>query len=99
VRALYAQYGIDQSSLGPAADDGGTSPSGAPRRSARTESAVVWKKHADGTLEPVQITLGITDHAYTEVTRVLHGSLKPGDEVVTTAVTSKGGGGPQAIRR
>jgi HlyD family secretion protein len=99
VRALYAQYGIDQSSLGPAADDGGTAPSGAVRRSAHTESAVVWKKHADGTLEPVQITLGITDHAYTEVTQVLHGSVRPADEVVTTAVTSKGGGGPQAIRR
>lgn len=99
VRGLYAQYGIDQSSLGPAADDGGAQTSGAPRRPARTESAVVWKKHADATLEPVQITLGITDHAYTEVTQVLHGSLKPGDEVVTTAVTSKGGGRPQAIRR
>jgi HlyD family secretion protein len=99
VRALYARYGIDQSSLLPAVDDGGAVASATPRRSTHTESAVVWKKHADGTFEPVQITLGITDHAYTEVTRSLHGSLEPGDEVITTAVTSKAGGGPQAIRR
>jgi HlyD family secretion protein len=99
VRVLYARYDIDQSSLSSVTDDGGTAPSGTPRRSARTESAIVWKKHADGTIEPVQITLGITDHAYTEVTRALHGSLEPADEVVTTAVTSKGGSGPQAIRR
>ena len=98
VRALYTQYGIDQSRIGVSADDG-ESASSAPRKSARTESVVVWKKHGDGTLEPVPITLGITDHAYTEVTQVLRGSLKAGDEVVTTAVTSKASGGPQAIRR
>ena len=98
VRALYTQYGIDQSRLGLAAEDGESASSSA-RKTARTESVVVWKKHGDGTLEPVQITLGITDHAYTEVTQVLRGSLKAGDEVVTTAVTSKASGGPQAIRR
>ena len=96
VRALYAQYGIDQAQLGASADDAGPSTA---RRSPRSESVVVWKKRADGTLEPVQVTLGITDHAYTEVTQVLHGSVKPGDELVTTAVSAKASGGPQAIRR
>jgi len=33
----------------------------------RAENAVVWKLHADNTMEPVKISLGITDHAYTQV--------------------------------
>ena len=99
VRALYAKYGIDQTRLAPAGEATSGAADAQPRRAARTESAIVWKAGADGTLEPVQVTLGITDHAYTEVTAVLHGSLKPGDEVTTTAVTSKSGQGPGAIRR
>ena len=99
VRALYVEYGIDQTRLGLAEESGElASTAASARKSARTESVVVWKKHSDGTLQPVPVTLGITDHAYTEVTQVLRGSLKPGDEVVTTAVTSKTGA-PQAIRR
>lgn len=100
VRALYAQYGIEQSRLDAGADtEGGPSSGAAAKKAARTESVVVWKKRANATLEPVQITLGITDHAYTQVTQVLHGALAPGDEVITTAVTSRAGSGPQAIRR
>jgi HlyD family secretion protein len=101
VRALYARYGINEAELGAVKDGSeGASQAGEVRRSAaRTESAVVWKTKSDGTLEPVQITLGLTDHAYTEVTQALRGSLKAGDEVVTTAVTSKSASGPQAIRR
>ncbi|MFL5612512.1 MAG: efflux RND transporter periplasmic adaptor subunit [Gemmatimonadaceae bacterium] len=99
VRALYAKYGIDQERLATSADGGDASPAAPARRSPRTESVVVWKMRPDGTIEPVQLTLGITDHAYTEVTQVLRGSLKPGDDVVTTAVTSKSASGPQAIRR
>ena len=60
-----------------------------PRKNAQHDSAVVWKLHADGTIEPVEIALGITDHAYTEVTKVFVGALKPGDDVVTTSVTSE----------
>lgn len=101
VRALYARHGIDQTELPVAKSDAaGASQAGETRRSpTRAESAIVWKAKPDGTLEPVQITLGITDHAYTEVTLVVRGSLKAGDEVVTTAVTSKSASGPQAIRR
>ena len=100
VRTLFAKYGIDQARLGVASDAGNGSSDGTQaRRSARTESVVVWKARSDGTLEPIQVTLGITDHAYTEVTSVLHGSLRSGDEVITTAVTSKSAQGPAAIRR
>ena len=69
VRAIYARYGIDEAELGAVKDGSdGASQTGEVRRSAtRTESAVVWKTKSDGTLEPVQITLGLTDHAYTEV--------------------------------
>jgi HlyD family secretion protein len=95
VRALYAKYGLDTAAAeGPAAGDGGGGAAAAlagagPRRSPRGESAVVWKLLAGGTLEPVKIALGITDHTYTEVTRHLAGALDPGDDVVTSSVASK----------
>ena len=103
VRALYAQYGIDDSKMG---IDGAVEGSGAAAaanrgsgsKNAQHDSAVVWKLHADGTIEPVEIALGITDHAYTEVTKVFVGALKPGDDVVTTSVSSKSGP-PGGIRR
>jgi HlyD family secretion protein len=107
VHALYARAGIDESRNG---DDAGTSTRAgagsasaapAPRDGgARGAVAVVWKSTADGVIEPVQVSLGITDHAYTEITQVLHGALKSGDDVVTTAVSSKSPApGPQGIRR
>lgn len=94
VRAIYAKYGIEpeQSAEAAAAPAGG-------KRPARAEHAVVWQLRADGTIDPVEVSLGITDHAYTEVRKLLHGSLKPGDEVVTTAVTSKSSGPGQGVRR
>jgi HlyD family secretion protein len=95
VRAIYAKYGIEpeQSAEAAAAPAGG-------KRPARAEHAVVWQLRAGETIEPVEVSLGITDHAYTEVRKLLHGSLKPGDEVVTTAVTSKPSGpGTQGVRR
>jgi HlyD family secretion protein len=51
-------------------------------------TAVVWKLNADKTLEPVQITLGITDHTTTEVAQVVKGSLNPQDQVVTGATAA-----------
>lgn len=62
------------------------------------ESATVWKLGHNGAIEAVDVTLGITDHAYTEVRA---GALQPGDQVVTTAVTSKPSGPPGApgVRR
>jgi len=105
VLALYVKYGLadaartadpaagaeaapatptSRASVGPAAPAG----RGA-RRPSRGESAVVWKLHADGTLEPVEVALGITDHTYTEVARLIAGTVKPGDDLVTSSVTSK----------
>ncbi len=96
VRELYAKYAIDiekQPDEAPAAKPGA-------RREVRAERAVVWKLLGDGSIEPVEITLGITDHTYTEVAKVVRGDVKPGDDVVTTAMTSKSlPPGAQGIRR
>jgi HlyD family secretion protein len=64
------------------------------------ETAVVWKLLSDRTIVPVKITLGLTDHAFTDVTSVLAGTLQPGDQVVTGALVSKAQPpGAQGIRR
>jgi len=105
VRALYAKYGIGGTEKGDAAPAGsgaGAPASGGsiPARSERGERAVVWKLLADGAIEPVEIALGITDHTYTEVSRVITGALAPGDDVVTSSMTSKTAPpGAQGIRR
>ncbi len=102
VRALYAQYGIDiekQRADAPLADTGSAAGSRtSTKRKGGDESAVVWKLRGDGSIEPVELALGITDHAYTEVTKAFIGTLKPGDEVVTTSVASKSGP-PGGVRR
>jgi HlyD family secretion protein len=60
------------------------------------EAAIVWKLRADNTLEPVQVGLGITDHAYTEVANTVKGTLNPGDEVVTASIEPRSTpGGPR----
>jgi HlyD family secretion protein len=105
VLALYAKYGLAEAAQAadPAASGGGReaaaggrgaaaapAPAGAGgRRPARGDSAVVWKLRVDGTLEPVKVALGITDHAYTEVTRMLVGAVEPGDDLVTSSVAAK----------
>jgi HlyD family secretion protein len=78
VRAALAKQGIDPSATLPAEE-----------RSAAGAHAVVWKLGAGGALTPVEVSLGITDHAYTEVRGVAHGTLAPGDDVVTTTVDTK----------
>jgi hypothetical protein len=40
-------------------------------------------------MEPVKVSLGITDHAYTEVRSVLKGELKERDEVIIRSVGPK----------
>jgi len=92
-QALYAKYGLEDGGstraaslggeAGPGHDDG-ASASTSPR-----ETAIVWKLHADGTIEPVNVTLGITDHAYTEVTALLHGELQPGTELVIGSMAGR----------
>jgi hypothetical protein len=49
-------------------------------------------------MEPVKVSLGITDHAYTEVSALLKGQLKEGDEVIIRSISSKTSA-PGALRR
>jgi len=58
-------------------------------RAAKTDTAVVWKLHADNIMEPVEVSLGITDHAYTQLRGVIKGDLKEGDELVIRSVAAK----------
>src|SRR5246127_4662947 len=69
ILAVYKQYGIDNSERrkandDPAAGDGGSKGGGGTQtqpRTPRSDSAVVWKLRADNTMEPVKVSLGITD--------------------------------------
>ena len=103
--ATYKQYGIEGGER-KAADGAGIAaaapvPSGTPlpARGPKADSAVVWKIRPDNSLEPVKVSIGITDHAYTEVAAVLKGELKPGDDVVIRSVSPKTQGQPSALRR
>lgn len=106
IQAIYQRYGIDGSERKLASADSAAAavpPQGGagaqnPSRAPKTDSAVVWKFHADHTMEPVKVSLGITDHAFTEVLGVLKGELKEGDAVVIRSVVAKNQG-PGALRR
>jgi HlyD family secretion protein len=105
VLAAYQQHGIaGTDGKQPAAEPSAAAeaPAGAsamnPPRVPKAETAVVWKLHPDNTMEPVKVSLGITDHAYTEVTTLLKGQLKEGDEVIIRSITSKTQT-PGALRR
>jgi len=110
VLALYKRYGIDegegQRGAGRSAGaDSAAAESGALARAAqnmprapKAETAVVWKLHPDNSMEPVKVSLGITDHAYTEASAILKGELKEGDDVIIRSVTSKTPA-PSGIRR
>jgi len=103
VLALYQRYGIEEGGQGAGADS--AAESGALARAAqnmprapKAETAVVWKLHPDNSMEPVKVSLGITDHAYTEASAILKGELKEGDDVIIRSVTSKTPA-PSGIRR
>jgi len=97
ILATYKQYGIEGGGERQAADSpvttGSAAQVGPPSqnlpRVPKTDSAVVWKLHSDNSLEPVKVSLGITDHAYTEVTAVLRGALRQGDDVIIRSVAAK----------
>ena len=65
-------------------------------RSPRMDVAIVWKLHADKTLEPVRVRTGITDHTVTEVVQVLNGDLKDGDDVITGSMAASANRAPGA---
>jgi HlyD family secretion protein len=86
---LYQQQGIGQEAPG---IGGGTVGSAAAKP--KLDTAIVWKLGLTNAIEPVQVRLGITDHAYTEVAAVVKGALDAGDAVVTAAISSKSAAGP-----
>lgn len=57
--------------------------------SPKTDTAVIWKLQANGSLEPIEIEIGITDHAYTQIAAVVTGELGAGDDVVTASVAAR----------
>jgi len=97
---LYQQYGIDEK------ESAGTTESSQPAgtvgsniaRVPRATRAVVWKLYANNAMEPVEVSLGITDHAFTEVRAVLKGTLKESDNVVVRSISSKPSA-PGTVRR
>jgi HlyD family secretion protein len=96
IRAAYARYGIDAETPSRSSEPAGGAPQ--TKKPAR-ETAVVWKlRSSDNTMEPVQVSLGLTDHTYTEVAGVLKGTLKQGDELVIRSILPKSQG-PAGIRR
>jgi HlyD family secretion protein len=108
ILAMYKQYGIENNERKKASDDpagsdegnkGGGGTQNQPR-TPRSDSAVVWKLRADNTIEPVKVSLGITDHAYTEIAAVTKGELREGDELIIRSVVAKSSApGAQGIRR
>jgi HlyD family secretion protein len=108
ILAIYKQYGIEVnerkkgSNDSSAADDptqGGGGTQNQPR-TPRADAAVVWKLRSDNTMEPVKVSLGITDHSYTEVRAITKGELKEGDELIIRSVVPKSSApGAQGIRR
>jgi HlyD family secretion protein len=94
ILAIYKQYGIERGEREFVAAPSAGLPSGqaaqTPPRAPKADTAVVWKLHPDDTIEPVKISLGITDHAFTEVMGVVKGELKEGDDLVIRSVVAKG---------
>jgi HlyD family secretion protein len=98
ILAIYKQYGIDsgehlQAGEITAVSNAGAQPGAATTnlpRAPKADTAVVWKLRPDNTMEPVKVSLGITDHAFTEVTAVLKGELKEGQDLVIRSVVAKG---------
>jgi len=106
ILAIYKQYGIEGGERSQTADNVAAAGSGAQTgssaqnlpRAPKTDTAVVWKLHPDNTLEPVKVSIGITDHAYTEVKALLKGNVREGDEVIIRSVAPKSQT-PGGIRR
>jgi len=102
VLAIYQEHGIAAERSSPA-EESTTNSAQSPAkqsvpRTPKSDSAVIWKLHPDKSMEPVKVSLGITDHAFTQVTGILNGELKQGDEVIIRSVVAKGQM-PAPIRR
>ncbi len=106
ILAIYKQHGIEGNERQQAGDDppapGRGSQAGGENQNVpaalRPENAVVWKLGANNAMEPVKVSLGITDHAYTQVTAMIKGELKEGDALIIRSVLPKTQA-PGALRR
>jgi len=101
IRAIYQSHGLEEGGTRASGSDAGASP-GRPRSAGREgggtdagevktpalDVAVIWRLLPDNTLEPIRIRTGITDHTVTEVLGVLNGELKPGDPLITGAMST-----------
>jgi len=100
ILAMYRQYGIEGGEREAATPASGVvQAAGQPKpaqsnppRIPKGDTAVVWKLHPDNTLEPVKISLGITDHAFTQLVGVLKGRLKEDEPLVIRSVVPKNQG-------
>ncbi|HEV7968475.1 MAG TPA: efflux RND transporter periplasmic adaptor subunit [Candidatus Acidoferrales bacterium] len=101
--------GAGGSGAGGAGGDQSGGRSGGGGNSRRQDSGIVWKLLPSKTLEPVQVTLGVTDFTFTALAS---GNLNPGDDLVIGQSTNKsstsqaqtrnpvtGGGAPGVPRR
>src|SRR5882724_4958881 len=106
ILAVYKQYGIDGSGRQVAtagsgvvqASEAAKAEAESPARAPKGDTGVVWKLGAGNTLIPVKVSLGITDHAFTEVLAVLKGELKESDALVIRSVLPKNQA-PGTLRR
>ncbi|PWU11665.1 MAG: efflux RND transporter periplasmic adaptor subunit [Verrucomicrobia bacterium] len=100
ILAIYKQYGIDGAERAQASSDSLAAatppqssspgvPPAQPTNRPKADTAVVWKRHSDNSMEPVKVSLGITDHAYTQITGVLKGQLNDGDELIIRSTVPK----------
>lgn len=94
ILAIYKQYGIDGVEQAQASSDSAAAATPVQARAQtgtgsenqirarKADTAVVWKLGPDNTIEPVKVSLGITDHAYTEISAVVKGQLNEGDALI-----------------
>src|SRR5262249_49101019 len=104
--AVYKRYGIEESGRQIASGGSGVVQASEaakpeaqnPPRTPKSDTAVVWKIGSDNTLIPVKVSLGITDHAFTEVLALLKGDLKENDALVIRSIVPKNQA-PGTLRR
>jgi HlyD family secretion protein len=94
ILAIYKERGIGNGGSSPADVSTATStrPASATQSgpgTPKSDVVVVWKLRPDKSIEPVELAIGITDHAFTEVNAVLKGDLKEGDDVIIRSVVAK----------
>jgi HlyD family secretion protein len=96
ILAIYKQYGIDGAERAQASSDSVAAAPTPPNNAApqpparpKADTAVIWKLHPDSSMEPVKVSFGITDHAFTQITGVLKGQLNEGDELIIRSTVPK----------